>query len=216
MKSFGGRSSGFRKVLAVSLFCFLGGCLSIESAPPDHFYRLELPAPDLKFESPVLAGTIQVTRPSSDALTGERYLLYRENGQSMQVRHHPYHQWMDSPTLIIQQETARYLRASRLSDHVVTPEHRAKVDYLLSCRIAKFERVLDGTPRVVMELEMGLTHMRNREPLLLQTYREEQPTRGHGVAASIEAYDLALEKILQRFVADASNLPLAAKTDVAP
>jgi len=198
------------------LFFATSGCLSIESAPPDHFYRLELAAPDLHFDAPVLPGTIQVVRPSADALTGERYLLYRETGQSMQVRHHPYHQWMDSPTLIIQQETARYLRASRLSDHVVTPEHRAKVDYLLSCRIAKFERVLDGTPRVVMELEMGLTHMRNREPLLLQTYREEQPTRGKGVDASIEAYDQALAKILQRFIADASNIPLTRQADTLP
>ena len=191
----------------------LSGCLSVGTAPPDHFYRLELTAPDLRFDSSVLPGTIQVTRPSADALTGERYLLYRENGQSMQVRHHPYHQWMDSPTLIIQQEIARYLRSAQLSDHVVTPEHRARVDYLLSCRIAKFERVLDDSPRVVMELELGLTHMRNREPLLLQTYREEQPTRGEGVAASIEAYDQALGKILKRFVADASNIPLTAKTE---
>ena len=203
-------------ILTVSGLLLLGGCLSIETAPADHFYRLELTTPDLRFDSPVLPGTIQVTRPSADALTGERYLLYRETGQSMQVRHHPYHQWMDSPTLIIQQEVARYLRASQLAEHVVTPEHRAKVDYLLSCRIAKFERVLDGSPRVVMELEMGLTHMRNREPLLLQTYREEQPTRGEGVAASIEAYDLALAKILKRFVADASNIPLTAKAELSP
>ena len=216
MKSSISRYSWARMALVGGLLFSMGGCLSIDPAPPDHFYRLELAAPDLTFESPVLPGTIQVTRPSADALTGERYLLYREAGHSMQVRHHPYHQWMDSPTLIIQQETARYLRASRISEHVVTPEHRAKVDYLLSCRIAKFERVLDGTPRVVMELEMGLTHMRNREPLLLQTYREEQPTRGEGVAASIEAYDQALGKILKRFVADASNLPLTVKTKVTP
>ena len=194
--------------LATAIF---SGCLNIASAPPDHFYRLELTKPGLHFESPVLPGTIQVTRPSADALTGERYLLYRENGHTMQVRHHPYHQWMDSPTLIIQQEIARYLRSSQLSDHVVTPEHRAKVDYLLSSRLAKFERILGDTPRVVLELEMGLTHMRSREPLLLQTYREEFPTQGDGIAASIEAYDHALANILQRFVADASNIPLASK-----
>ena len=212
----GNQVSRLRAVLAVSILLSSSGCLGIESAPPDHFYRLELTAPDLRFDSPVLPGTIQITRPSADALTGERYLLYRENGQSMQVRHHPYHQWMDSPTLIIQQEIARYLRASQLSDHVVTPEHRARVDYLLSCRIAKFERILDKSPRVVMELELGLTHMRNREPLLLHTYREEQPTRGKGVDASIEAYDRALGRILKRFVADASNIPLKPKAEGGP
>ncbi len=207
------RVSRLPVLLVVSTLVLLGGCLSVGKAPSDHFYRLELTAPDLRFDSSVLPGTIQVTRPSADALTGERYLLYRENGQSMQVRHHPYHQWMDSPTLIIQQEIARYLRSSGLSDHVVTPEHRARVDYLLSCRIAKFERVLDDSPRVVMELEIGLTHMRTREPLLLQRYREEHPTRGEGVAASIEAYDQALAQILKRFVADASNIPLTAKVE---
>ena len=208
--------SRLRVLLIVSALLSQGGCFSVGTAPPDHFYRLELTSPDLRFDTAVLPGTIQVTRPSADALTGERYLLYRENGQSMQVHHHPYHQWIDSPTLLLQQEIARYLRSSQLADHVVTPQHRARVDYLLSCRIAKFERVLDESPRVVMELELGLTQMRNREPLLLQTYREEQPTRGKGVAASIEAYDQALAKILKRFVADASNIPLTAQAKKSP
>jgi ABC-type uncharacterized transport system auxiliary subunit len=106
---------------------------------------------------------------------------------------------------MLQREIARYLRAASLANQVVTPELRTKVDYLLACRIAKLERILNGTPRVVMELELSITRMTDRQALLLETYRAEQKANGKGLAASVEAYNLALTDILDRFIADYST-----------
>jgi ABC-type uncharacterized transport system auxiliary subunit len=103
-----------------------------------------------------------------------------------------------------------------MADQVTTPELRARADYLLSCRIAKLERVLDGSPRVVMELELGITHLKDRHTLLLHTYREEQKTNGNGVVASIVAYNIALTNILNQFLADVSGFGDAGKTGVKP
>jgi len=188
----------------LALMAGAGGCLG-GPAPQDHFYRLELQPPVIRLDSPPLPGTLQVMRPWADALTGERHLLYRQQSGSSQLHRHGYHRWVDSPTNLLQQEMARYLRASGIANQVVTPEHRTKSDYMLSCRLVKLERVLDGSPRVLMELELGLTHTRDREAFLLHTYREEQQTQSEDVTEAVKAFDHALTKILDRFVVDVSE-----------
>lgn len=183
----------------------LTGCLS-GPAPTDQFYQLELAAPERQFDTPPLKGTLQVTRPEANALTRERPLLYRQESGSPQVHRHAYHRWVDSPTLMLQQEMTRYLRATHLANQVVTPKFRVKVDYLLSCQILKLERILDGSPSVVMELELGVTSIRDNQTLMLRTYREEQSANGDGIDASVKAYNQALSNILDRFLADSSML----------
>lgn len=194
---------GGKLILAGILW--LGGCLG-GPAPPDHFYRLELPDPNTRLDPPPLKGTLQVTRPWADALTSERQLLFRKNHESSRLRRHAYHRWVDSPTLILQQEIAHYLRTSHIAEQVVTPELRVNVDYLLTCRIAKMEQVLDDSPRVVMELELSITHVKDRQVLFLQTYREEQATESPRASTAVIAYNRALTNILNRFLADSSQL----------
>ena len=193
---------GYLSVLAITAML---GCAS-GPAPHDSYYRFNLPDPPNRMASPALRGTLLVTRPWTDALTGERSLLYRENGDAAQVRRHAYHRWVDSPTTLLQQEIAGYVRAVGLAEIVVTPERRADPDYLLTCRIVKLERVLDSPPRSDIELELGITRMTDRHAVMLKTYREAQPAAGTGVAASVDAYNQALSRVLKHFVEDLSEL----------
>ncbi len=183
----------------------LPGCFGGQ-AHPDYFYRLDVPNPKTQLAPSPLQGTLQVTRPWTDALTSERNLVYRENNQTSQLHHHAYHRWVDSPTTLVQQEMARYLRKSHLATLVVTPEVRSKANYVLASRIVKLERVLDQTPNVVLELEMTVTHARDRKTLLQHTYRQEQSAKDNSVPASIQAYNLALSHILNRFITDAAHI----------
>lgn len=193
-------------------FLVLSGCLGGQPSP-DYFYRFNVPAPEIHFDSAPLQGTLQVTRPRADALTSERHLVYRKDSTISQLNHHAYHRWADSPTLLLQQEITQYLRKAGLAQQVVTPEIRTKSDYALSCRIAKLERVLDQSPRVILELELGITSMKDRRTVLLRTYREEQPTTNLEVPSSIMAYNQALENILHRFLTDTSKLSLLKLTN---
>ena len=190
----------------------LSGCLSGQPSP-DYFYRLNLPDPATHLDPSPLNGTLQVTRPWADALTAERHLVYRKDGNASQLNHHAYHRWVDSPTLLLQQEMTQYLRKAGLAPQVVTPKMRTKADYVLSCRIAKLERVLDQSPRVILELELGITSIKDRRTILLRTYREELQTRNAEVAASIKGYNQALSNILHRFMTDASKLSLLQLTN---
>ena len=193
-----------RTLLLVNIIS-VAGCLG-GPAPTDQFYQLELSEPESTFETPPLRGTLQVRRPEANALTGERPLLYRQSQQSTQIHRHAYHRWVDSPTIMIQQEMTRHLRKAHLADQVVTPQLRVKVDYILSCQILKLERIVDGSPSVVMELELGITSIQDNRALLLQTYREEQPANGDGIDSSVVAYNQALSKILSRLLVDASMI----------
>jgi len=193
----------------------VGGCLS-GPVQTDQFYQLELPDPESQFDSPPLKGTIQVKRPWANALTEERPLLYRESSESTEVYRHTYHRWVDSPSIMLQREITRYLRMSHLADQVVTPKLRVKVDYILSCQILKLERLVDGSPRAVMELELGITSIKDNQVLLLQTYREEQSANGDGIDASVVAYNQALSNILNRFLVDSSRLAESAKATTMP
>ena len=190
----------------------LTGCLGGPPSP-DYFYRLNVADPEARLDPAPLQGTLQVTRPWADALTSERHLVYRKNDSISQLNHHAYHRWVDSPTLLLQQEMTHYLRKAGLAQQVVTPEMRTKADYALSCRIAKLERVLDQSPRVILELELGITSIKDRRTVLLRTYREEEPTTDLEVDTSIEAYNQALSTILHRFITDASKLPLLKLTN---
>ncbi|MDH5585135.1 MAG: ABC-type transport auxiliary lipoprotein family protein [Nitrospirota bacterium] len=205
------------KMICMISLCVVGalaltGCLGGQPSP-DYFYRLNLADPETRLDPTPFQGTLQVTRPWADALTSERHLVYRKDDNISQLNHHAYHRWVDSPTLLVQQEMTHYLRKAGLAEQVVTPEMRTKADYALSCRIAKLERVLDQTPRVILELELGITSMHDRRTLLLRTYREERPTTDLDIASSIDAYNQALSTILNHFLADASKLSLLKLTN---
>ncbi len=202
----------FRSIVFTALL--LNGCFGGQQSP-DYFYRLNVPDPETQLDPAPLTGILQVVRPRADALTSERHLVYRKDNNVSQLNHHAYHRWIDSPTLLLQQEMAQYLRKAGLAEQVVTPEMRTRADYALSCRIAKLERVLDSSPRVILELELGITSMKDRRTLLLRNYREEYLATNHEVASSINAYNQALSKILHRFIHDASQLSLLKLTNTA-
>jgi len=201
-----------RVTIIIACLLAANGCLGGQPSP-DYFYRLHVPDPTTHFDPSPLQGTLQVTRPLADALTSERHLVYRKEGSTSQLNHHAYHRWVDSPTRLLQQEMTQYLRKAGLAQQVVTPEMRTTVDYALSCRIARLERVIDQSPRVILELELGITSMKDRRTVLLGTYREEEPTTDLEVGTSIEAYNQALSTILHRFLTDASKLSLLKLTD---
>ena len=89
---------------------------------PDSYYRLNAPDPDIHLNPTPLHGILQVARPRADALTSERHLVYRKDNSSSQLNQHAYHRWVDTPTLLLQQEITHYLRKAGLAREVVTPD----------------------------------------------------------------------------------------------
>jgi ABC-type uncharacterized transport system auxiliary subunit len=192
-----------RRTWSLALPLLVAGCAS-GPAPRDHFYRLEIPAPQTKLEPAPLDGTVEVDRLRADALTRERTLLYRVSSGDAEVRRHTYHQWIDSPTLLIQRQLVEFLREAGAARQVVTPEMRVKPDLVIDGRLLELQQIQGGgEPHVVVGIELTLTRIDDRTLLVHETYREQRPTAGVGVSAAVDSFGAALESIFERFLADA-------------
>ena len=193
-----------RRAAAAALWLVAVGCAS-GSPRSDAYYRLE-PAAPAALARPALPGLLQVDRLRADVITAERLLLYRAGDAGLEVRRHAYHQWVDSPTLMLQVALAGALRGAGVAQTVVTSDQRARPDFVLAGRILHLERRLDGAPRALLELELSLTRERDRALLLQRVYREERPAADAGVPAAVAAFDQALAALLERLVADLAGL----------
>ncbi len=199
------RTSRYRS-WALALPLLVAACVS-GPAPRDHFYRLEVPAPRTLPEPAPLRGTVEVDRLRADALTRERTLLYRESSGDAEVRRHTYHQWIDSPTLLIQRQLVEFLRGAGAAPQVVTRETRVKPDLVIAGQLLELQQIQGGgEPHVVVGMELSLTRISDRELLVHETYREQRPTGGVEIPAAVESFGAALGAIFERFLADVEAL----------
>ena len=158
------------RVAAGSLVGLLAvGALGCSTAPipRDHFYRIAAEAPEgSRAPPPHLQGTLAVGRFRADGLTNERAILYRDRAHDLEVQQHRYHYWVESPTQLLQEELAGYLRARNVATTVLTPEVRVRPDYLVTGRLNRFERVVGGNPsRVLVEMRLNLVDQKGLEAL---------------------------------------------------
>jgi ABC-type uncharacterized transport system auxiliary subunit len=187
-------------VLAMGLA--LAGCLS-GSAPPDRFYRLEVPDAATRSEGPRLGGRLLVDSIRGDGMTLERLMLRRDASEPSRIKRSSYHHWVDSPPRMVQRAVVEFLRSANVAETVITPELRLEADFRLAGRLNRFELFVgEGPPRAAIELEFTLVRLEDRELLLLETYREEEDTRGSAAGEAAEAFGRALHRILGRLAAD--------------
>ena len=187
----------------LGLSLLVAGCMS-GPAPRDHYYRLEAPAPRAKLEPALLQGIVEVDRLRADALTRERTLLYRESSGDAEVLRHSYHRWIDSPTLLVQQQLVEFLSSAGAATRIVTPAVRVKPDLVIAGRLLELEQIRGGSePHVVVKIQLSLTRVSDRTLLVHQTYREQRSTGGVEVSAAVDAFGASLGAIFERFLADA-------------
>ncbi len=189
-------------LLAIIAMTIQGGCLS-GPVPRDRFFRLEVPDAAARLELPRLRGRLLVDSIRGSEMTLERLMLYRSADDPSQVKREGYDQWVDSPPAMVQRALVEFLRSANAAREVITPELRLGADFRLSGRLDRFERLVgQGSPRATIEIEFTLVRLEDRELLLLESYREEEPADGDGIGSSAKAFSRALHRILQRLTLD--------------
>jgi ABC-type uncharacterized transport system auxiliary subunit len=192
-------------VLAAALA--LSACGAAPPVPEDHFYRLQAVYASDPLPSRLLPGTIEVERFVADGLTSERAIVFSEAGKPNQVKAYHYHFWIKSPTVMLRDELVSFLRASKISDAVVTPDMRVQAGYALTGKIKHLEqiRAKDQT-RTLLEVEFGLRNPKNGKLLFLDSYRIENVAGGKGVATAVDSLNTALSIMYSDFLNDVSKL----------
>jgi ABC-type uncharacterized transport system auxiliary subunit len=190
-----------RRIWALACLWIPAACAS-GTVAPDRYYRLEVAAPEVAQAAPRLPGSLRVMPFRADGLVRGTALLHSDVGHPSEVGRYATHHWVDSPTQMLQLETARFLRAARVADTVLPVDTSTRADWLVSGRVLRIERVEGaGAPRALLELELQVAQGPGRELVFQRGYREERPA-GPDVRDAAAAMNAALGAILQRFVAD--------------
>ncbi len=170
-------------------------------APIDHYYEIDAGVPNAPLANK-LKGNLQVDPLRTNALTGERQLLYKKTADAPEIRQHPYQRWSDPPPILLQTELISFLSAAAAADTVMAATARVKPDYLVSGRINDFERVLEPRVRAIVEIHLVAMSADGEEILVNHTYREERAAANSTIAASAIAFSEAVHAIFEQFLAD--------------
>ena len=181
------------------LLLVLWGCVS-GPAPTDHHYRINVAEPAAP-ATQRLSGVLQVDRLRTDALSGERDILYQRGSSPSEIRQYTYHLWSDPPALLLQTELVSFLEEAGAAEVVIPATARIQPDFLVSGRLRHFEQLLGSDTRVNVEIHLTLTSSDGRV-LTNQTYREERAATDRTVAAAAKAFGEAVHDIFERFLAD--------------
>ena len=144
-------------LLTVVMTVIQAGCLS-GPAPPDRFYRLEVPDAAAPLAIPRLRGRLLVDSVRGDGMTRERQMLYRSASDPSQVKREGYDNWVDAPPVMVQRAVVEFLRSANAAEVVITPEMRLDADFRLGGRVHRFERLVgQGSSRVTIETPLRST-----------------------------------------------------------
>ena len=199
-------TKGLFRVLVVAAAGVLAACGSADPVPEDQFYRLRAVMSSAPLTKVLFPGTLEIDRFVADGLTAGRPIVYSEAGKPFQVKEYHYHFWTQPPTVMLRDELVSYLRAAKISDAVVTPEMRVAVDYVLTGKIMRLERIIGKPSKAVIELELGLRKATGGKLIFLDTYRIEKQSEGSGVGSAVKSLNTALTAIYAKFVDDLSKL----------
>ncbi|MFB0991791.1 MAG: ABC-type transport auxiliary lipoprotein family protein, partial [Rhodospirillales bacterium] len=186
---------------------FLTACGSAPPVPEDQYYRLQAIYASEPLTTKPLAGTIEVDRFVADGLTSERAIVYSDIQKPNQVRAYHYDFWIKPPTVMLRDELVSFLRKSKISDAVVTPEMRVNAEYALTGKIKHLEQVkMESGYRTILEVELGLRHPNTGKLLFLDTYRLENDASGSSGGAAVKSLNTAQSIIYSEFLTSISKL----------
>ncbi len=179
----------------------LSACAQPE-LPRDHFYRLDVPAPEKTFSTPVINGVVEIGRFSAYGLVAKRPIVYSVKGLPLELRDYNYHFWTAPPPIMLRDQLVEYLRAVGAAKTVVTPEMRIPPDHVLAVKIKRLEKITGTPPMVAVELEMMLRKVGGRKPEFMGTYNVELEAADNTVSAAVQAVNQAIGQIYAKFAND--------------
>lgn len=187
-----------RALLMIGLV-LLAACGTPVPAPQDHFYRLPTVKP--ASESRMINGVLRVEPLEAGGLVRERYLIYIDSEDSVELERYHYHLWHKSPAYMLQDHLADYLYQVD-SAMTVTTDNSFPADAVISGDLHQFMQIKgeDGG-RVVVDLELRLRRNDGNESVFQKRYMEQESVNGQGMQAVVMAFSRALNRIYADFSA---------------
>ena len=174
--------------------------------PQDHFYRLQITAPEAALPTPHLNGTLEVADLQADGLFSGRPIVFTEKGRAFELSEYHYHFWIEPPAEMLGDALVAYLRGAGVAREVTTPELRLEPDFVMTSKIRRLEQVRGNPTKVAAALEVALRDRKEDRLMMVRTYEVEKEVSGGGVADAVVGLNAAVSEIYGRLVADISGL----------
>lgn len=187
-------------VLSAGLI-LLAGCSSAPPIPANSFYRLDIAAPEIRLEKPVLNGILSVQVGAAMPVYRDRALLHSEAGAETSLQRYHYHYWIDTPPHLLQIELADYLRDAGVSAVVVMPEDSVNEVYRLRLDIDRFEQLRGPNGGAVsVGLRVLLTERSTGKLILQDRLVAQAVVRGDDFAQLAAGYQQAVTTVYEDLV----------------
>ena len=102
---------------------------------------------------------------------------------------------------MLQELLVPYLRSTNVATEVITPEIRFDAKFEISGKIKRLEQMRGADPRVIVELEFGLSEPRAGRLIWISSYVEEVAC-GDSILSAVDAFNKAVSQIYARLVDD--------------
>jgi len=124
-----------------------------------------------------IPGTVRVSPLTARGFIAGTRIVYRTADEPLRVQRYNEYLWADVPASAIANALLAALRSGRVFENAVGPGDPARVSYLLTGELSRFEhRPTDPMPHVAVALTLVLVDADDRRLMVSKTYAETEPT----------------------------------------
>ena len=195
------KSISIRAILInLSLVVLVTACAAQPPATQDRYYRISVGQPSIT--GAILSGTREMEPFVAEGLVAGRAIIHVESEGSTSLEEYNYDFWAEPPGIMIRDELMTYLRDAAIAEAIVTPEMRAKADYILSGHVSRLEMVRGSVPKAYVELDMAVTKDSNGKVVMVKSYGLSVAASDGTVKAGVDAANQGIEAIFEQFLND--------------
>ena len=190
------------RFLALAAGTLLLGACSPPSVPDVTYFRMPAAAPLARAAKPMSVLPIEVETFRAEGLYAEQALIYATTTDAGALRAYHYQLWSDPPSRGLQERLTSRLRDSGIAP-LVSDRLPASVQALrVQGRILRYERVQQAQGVIAAVAFEMRVEQESGEPLLEQTYAAEQAVTGDTMAATVQAFGVAVDAAFAKFQTD--------------
>ncbi len=191
-------------LIAASSVVTFAGCSVFPTQPTSQIYRLSPQSPTAS-DPPhgrILRRQLVIDVPTaSESLDTDRIALVRGRTK---FDYYANSLWTDRVPVLVQTLLVEAFEGNGSIAQVGRDAQDLTPDYLLVTEVRRFEAVygeaVDQPPTAIIALDLGLVRMPNHRMLARALVVERSPASNNSVESVVEAFDVAVGKILQQCV----------------
>lgn len=182
-----------RKALAVAAIAASLGCGA--TAPPTHYYALDLPRPAPAAERLAHTAVLMPIRAGEIARQGR--IVYRESPH--EVGFYEYHRWAEDPEDSVTEALASELLARGTFASVTPFDGRTQADFILRGELRSIEEIdYDGPVRASVEIALELVDADTSRVVWSDSARTEEDVPTAEVRAIVERLSASADRAIKR------------------